>query len=161
MNYLEEKSISLTKQDFPNIVRQATKGYEVIASNFKRPNSGKVSIISTDIYEEILDRAYKFNPVIEEDSDGNGYTISIDELLIHGDGPTLYDALKDISENMMDYAHDYLTRIDFFRQIENRKQHYPYLRRIAKSTEINQVMEVIAECHTSLQQAILSQSQKD
>lgn len=53
----------------------------------------------------------------------------------------------------MDYAEDYLTRIDFFRQIENRKNHYPYLRRIAKLTDIDQVMEVIAEYHTNLQQA--------
>lgn len=51
MKYFDEKSINSAKQDFPNIVRQATKGYEVIASNFKSPGSGKVSIISTDIYE--------------------------------------------------------------------------------------------------------------
>lgn len=159
--YFEEKSISTTKQDFPNVVRQAASGYETITSNFKRPNSGKVSIISTDIYEEILDRAYKFHPIVEPDPDSRGYTISIDELLIHGEGLTLYDALKDLAENIVDYAQDYLTRVEFFRQIENRKYHYPYLRRIAKLTDINQVMEVIAECHTGLQQAISKQSQKD
>ena len=161
MNLLEEKSISIAKQDFPNIIRQAAKGHEVITSNFKTFGSSKVSIISTEIYEEILDRGYKFNPVIDEDPDGNGYTISIDELLIHGEGPTLMEALRDLAENLTDYAQDYLTRVDFFRQIENRKHHYPYLRRIAKLTDLNQVMEVIAECHTSLQQAISNQLPKD
>ena len=161
MNLLEEKSISIAKQDFPNIIRQAAKGHEVITSNFKTLGSSKVSIISTEIYEEILDRGYKFNPVIDNDSEGNGYTISIDELLIHGEGSSLFDALKDLAENLMDYAQDYLTRIDFFRQIENRKHHYPYLRRIAKLTDLNQVMEVIAECHISLQQAILNLSLKE
>jgi len=161
MNLLEEKSISIAKQDLPNIIRQAAKGHEVITSNFKTLGSSKVSIISTEIYEEILDRGFKFNPVIDEDSEGNGYTISIDELLIHGEGPILFDALKDLAENLMDYAQDYLTRVDFFRQIENRKHHYPYLRRIAKLTDLNQVMEVIAECHTSLQQAILNLSLKE
>ena len=160
MNLLEEKSISIAKQDFPNIVRQAAKGHETITRNFKSLNHEKVSIISTDIFEEILDRGYKFNPTIEEDPDGHGYTIFIDELLIHGDGPTLISALNDLAENLMDYAEDYLKRIDFFRQIDNRKHHYPYLRRIAKLTDIDQVMEVIAECHTNLQQAILNQSQK-
>ncbi|MDD4665619.1 MAG: hypothetical protein PHC81_03600 [Clostridia bacterium] len=161
MYLLEEKSISITKQDFPNIVRQAAKGHEVITSNFKTSGSSKVSIISTEIFEEVLDRGYKFNPIIDEDPDGNGFTISIDELLIHGEGSTLIDALQDLAENLIDYAQDYLTRVDFYRQIENRKHHYPYLRRIAKLTDINQVMEVIAECHTSLQQAISNQSLKD
>jgi len=160
MNFLEEKSISTAKQDFPNIIRQAAKGFEIITTNFKSSKAGKVSIISTEMFEEILDRAYKFYPVVEKDPDGNGYTIFIEELLIHGDAPTLFDALKDLAENLMDYAQDYLTRIDFFRQIENRRHHYPYLRRIAKYQDINHVMEVIAECHTDLQQAILKQSQK-
>lgn len=161
MKPIDEKPISIAKQDFPSIVREASRGYEVITSNFKTSDSSKVSIISTELFEEILDRGYKFNPVIEEDTDGNGYTIALDELLIHGDGPTLFTALKDLAENLMDYALDYLTRIDFFRQIENRRHHYPYLRRIANLTDVHQVMEVIAECHTVLQQAILNQSPKD
>lgn len=161
MNLLDEKSISIAKQDFPNIVRQAAKGHEVITSNFKTYGSSKVSIISTEMYEEILDRGYKFNPLVDEDPDGNGFTISIEELIIHGEGQTLIDALQDLAENLIDYAQDYLTRVDFFRQIENRKHHYPYLRRIAKLTDLNQVMEVIAECHTDLQLAISNQSLKD
>lgn len=160
MNILDEKSISIAKQDFPHIVREAAKGYEVITSNFKSSGSDKVSIISTEIYEEILDRGYKFYPTVEEDAENKGFTIAIDDLLIHGDGATLMEALYDLAENLMDYTKDYLTRVDFFRQIENRRHHYPYLRRIAKLTDINQVMEVIAECHTSLQQAILNQSQR-
>jgi hypothetical protein len=146
MNIFEEKSISSAKQEFPSIVREAAKGYEVITSNFKSSKEGKVSIISTAIYEEILDQAYKFHPVIEADEDGGGFTISLEDLLIHGDGPTLLAALQDLAENLMDYASDYLKRIDFFRQIENRKGHYPYLRRIAKCDDPIQAMEVIAEC---------------
>ncbi|MFA6662446.1 MAG: hypothetical protein WCS56_05390 [Bacilli bacterium] len=161
MYLFKEKSISITKQDFPNIVRQAAKGHEVITSNFKTSGSSKVSIISTEIFEEVLDRGYKFNPIIDEDPDGNGFTIAINELLIHGEGSTLIYALQDLAENLIDYAQDYLTRVDFYRQIENRKHHYPYLRRIAKLSDINQVMEVIAECRTSLQQAISNQSLKD
>ena len=157
MEIFEEKSISSAKQEFPSIVREAAKGYEVITSNFKSSREDKVSIISTAIFEEILDQAYKFHPEIEEDKDGGGYTISLENLLIHGDGPTLFAALQDLAENLMDYTTDYLKRIDFFRQIENRKGHYPYLRRIAKCEGLKQVMEVIAECHTGLQQAISSQ----
>jgi AcrR family transcriptional regulator len=157
MDIFEEKSISSAKQEFPSIVREAVKGYEVIASNFKSSKDDKVSIISTAIFEEILDRAYKFHPMIEEDEAGGGYTISLEDLLIHGDGPTLAEALQDLAENLMDYTLDYLKRIYFFRQIDNRKDHYPYLRRIAKCGDLKQVMEVIAECHTGLQQAISSQ----
>jgi len=157
MDIFEEKSVSMAKQDLPCILREAAIGYETITRNLKNPKEGKVSIISTEIFEEILDRGYKFNPVIEKDDEGRGYTITLNELLIHGDGPSIAEALKDLAENVMDYATDYLKRIDFFRQIENRKGHYPYLRRIARYNSIKQVMEVIAECHTDLQQAISNQ----
>lgn len=157
MKYIDEKSISDTKQHLPSIIREAATGYEVITKNCKNTREGKVSIISTDMYEEILDENYKFNPIIEEDKEAGGYTISLNELLLHGEGISLTDALKDLAENLMDYAADYLKRVNFFRQIDNRKRHYPYLRRVARYSDIKQVMEVIAECHTDLQQAISNQ----
>lgn len=161
MNVFSEQSISSAKQNFPSIVREASKGYEVITSNYKSDKSKKVSIISTELFEEILNTGYKFNPVIEKDNEDRGYTIALDEVLIHGEGKSIYDALYDLAENLIDYTTDYLKRIDFFRQIENRRAHYPYLRRIAQCKDVNQVVEVIAECHTGLQQAISSQSLED
>ncbi|OGO81058.1 MAG: hypothetical protein A2Y21_01380 [Clostridiales bacterium GWC2_40_7] len=154
MGIINEKSISDAKQHLPSIIREASAGYEVITKNYKSTGEAKVSIISTDIFEEILDANYKFTPQIEEDREVGGFTISLNELLIHGEGSTLSDAMQDLAENVMDYAADYLKRIDFFRQIENRKSHYPYLRRLARYSDINRIMEVIAECHTGLQQAI-------
>lgn len=154
MKILNERSISNAKQQFPTIVREAAKGYEIITSNFKSTKPDKVSIISTDLFEEVINNAYKFHPVIEKDAEGIGFTVSLEELLIHGDGDSLYDALQDLAENLYDYACDYLSKIDFFMQIKNRRGHYPYLRRIAGCEDIKQIMEVIAECHTDLQQAI-------
>lgn len=157
MGIISEKSISDTKQHLPSIIREAASGYEIITKNYKSTNEGKVSIVSTDIFEEILDVNYKFHPLIEEDKVLGGFTISLNELLIHGEGATLPDAMKDLAENVLDYAADYLKRVDFFRQIENRKGHYPYLRRIARYNSIHEIMEVIAERHIGLQQAISNQ----
>jgi len=95
--------------------------------------------------------------MIEEDKELNGYTISLNELFIHGEGPTLKEAFIDLAENVSDYAADYLNRIDFFMQIENRKGHYPYLRRLARYDSIQEIMEVLSECHTGLRQAISNQ----
>jgi hypothetical protein len=160
MKVFDEKSISSAKQNFPSIVREASRGYEIITSNFKSNKPKKVSIISTDLFEEILNTGYKFHPVVEEDNEGCGYTVALDNIMVHGEGKTIYQALYDLSENLVDYASDYLSKIDFYRQVENRKNHYPYLRRIARCENIYQVMEVIAECHTGLQQEISNQSQK-
>ncbi|MEN6314794.1 MAG: hypothetical protein ABFD25_11150 [Clostridiaceae bacterium] len=157
MGIIREKSISDTKQHLPSIIREAASGYEVITRNYKSSNEGSVSIISTDIFEEILDENYKYHPLIEEDKELGGFTISLNELLIHGEGKTLRDAMKDLAENVLDYTDDYLKRVDFYRQIENRKSHYPYLRRLAKCAGIREIMEVIAECHIDLQQAISNQ----
>jgi hypothetical protein len=121
MEIFNEESISSAKQKFPSLVREAARGYEVITSNFKSAKEGKVSIISTSLYEENLDQGYKFHPVIEEDEEGRGFTISLEELLIHGAGPTLFGVLQDLAGNLMDYTSDYIKRIVFFRQIENRK----------------------------------------
>jgi hypothetical protein len=154
---INEKSISDTKQHLPSIIREAASGYEVITKNCKSIGGGRVSIVSTDIFEKILDDNYKFYPVIEEDKELNGYTISLNELLIHGEGSTLKEALLDLAENVSDYAADYLNRIDFFMQIENRKGHYPYLRRLARYDSIQEIMEVLSECHTGLRQAISNQ----
>jgi hypothetical protein len=161
MKFFVEKSISDAKQNFPDIVREASKGYEVVTSNFKSNRTGRVSIISTELLEEVLNAGYKFEPVVEKEPDDSGYTIALDNLLIHGEGATIYDALKDLSENLYEYAFDYLKRIDFFRQIHNRKDHYPYLRRIVKCLDVDEVMEVIAECRLDLQQEISKRSQKD
>lgn len=157
MCIIREKSISDTKQHLPSIIREAASGYEVITRNFKSANEERVSIVSTDIFEEILDANYKFHPSIEEDEIQGGFTVSLDELLVHGEGTTLRDALKDLAENVFDYAADYLKRVDFFRQIENRKGHYPYLRRLVRYSNIQEIMEVLAECHIGLQQAISNQ----
>jgi len=157
MSIIREKSISDTKQHLPSIIREAASGYEVITKNYKSVNEGSVSIVSTDLFEEILDANYKFHPLIEEDKEFGGFTISLNELMIHGEGKTLQCAMKDLAENVLDYAADYLKRVDFFRQIENRKGHYPYLRRLARYSSIREIMEVIAECQTDLQQAISNQ----
>ncbi len=157
MGIIHEKSISDTKQHLPSIIREAAAGYEVITKNQKSSVEGRVSIVSTDIFEEILDSNYKFHPFIEEDQELGGFTISLNELLIHGEGTTLIDALEDLAGNVLDYAADYLKRVDFFRHIENRRGHYPYLRRLARYNDMHKIMEVLSECHTDLQQVISNQ----
>lgn len=151
----KEKSISSTKQEFPSVFRQALRGFEIITGNQKSNNEETVSIISTRLLEDIIDNAYKFNPVLEADEDGLGYTVALDEVMVFGDGETLEEAFYDLAENLLEYAMLYLEKIEFYRQIENRKGHYPYLRRIVKCTNRNEVLEVILECRTDLQQAIL------
>lgn len=45
MKYINEKSISDTKQHLPSIIREAASGYEVIAKNYKSAGAENVSII--------------------------------------------------------------------------------------------------------------------
>ena len=158
---LKEKSISITKQEFPSIFRRALKGFEIITGNKKSNVDRTVSIISTELYEEIIDVAYKFNPIIEPDEDGLGYTVALDEVMVFGDGDTVDEAFYDLIDNLIEYTLLYFEKIDFYRQIDNRKGHYPYLRRIAKCTNKDEVLGVILECHTDLLQAISKRLQKD
>lgn len=86
MYSFNEKSISEAKQDLPGIVREAANGYETVARNFKSNREIRVSILSTDILEEILDSGFKFHLVVEEDQEMQGWTIALPDLLLHGDG---------------------------------------------------------------------------
>lgn len=154
-NILKEKSISATKQEFPSIFRRALEGFEIITGNKKSNTDKTVSIISTDLLEETIDAAYKFNPIIDPDTEGHGYTVALDEVMVFGDGDTVNEAVFDLIDNLIEYTSMYFEKIDFYRQIDNRKNHYPYLRRIAKCTDRDEVLEVILECHTDLLQEIL------
>jgi hypothetical protein len=151
---LQERSISSTKQDFPSIFKMALNGQEVITGNFKSKSEDTVSILSTKDFKYILDIGFKFNPIIEEDEEGNGYTVALDEIMVFGDGDTLEEALDDLVENTLDYARMYFEKLDFYKQIPNRRSHYPYLRRIVTCATKEEVLEVISECHTNLQQVI-------
>ncbi len=152
---IKEKSITSTKQEFPSVFRQALRGFEIITGNQKNNDDETVSIISTKLFEDIIDKAYKFNPVIEADEDGLGYTVALDEVMVFGDGDTLEEAFYDLADNLIEYAMLYLEKMDFYRQVENRKGHYPYLRKIAKCANQDEALEVILECRTDLQQAML------
>lgn len=152
---IKEKSISATKQEFPSVFSKALKGFEIITANQKSKKRETVSIISTKLLEDMIENAYKFNPVIEEDEEGYGYTVALDEVMIFGDGDNLEEAFYDLADNLVDYTVMYLEKPDFYMQIENRENHYPYLRRIAKCSNKDEVLEAILECRTDLQQAIL------
>lgn len=155
MQLLQEKSISATKQDFPNLAKLALKGFEVIAGNFKSKTKDTVSIISTNDLLDILKQGFKFNLVVEQEEEG--FTIALDEIMVFGYGETLKEAFDDLVTNSIDYAKLYLEKVDFYRQIPNRHNHLPYLRRIASCSNRQQVMEVITECHSDLLQEILKQ----
>ena len=152
---LQERSISATKQDFPAIFKMALNGQEVIAGNFKSKSDDTVSILATKDLQYILDIGFKFNPVVEKDENDNGYTVALDEIMVFGDGETLKEGLEDLLDNTIDYAAMYFEKLDFYKQIPNRKSHYPYLRRIIKCDTREEVLEVITECQIYLRQEIL------
>jgi signal transduction histidine kinase len=158
---LQERSISATKQDFPSIFKMALNGQEIITGNFKSKSDDTVSILATKDFKYMLDIGFKFNPIIEKDEEGNGYTIALDEIMVFGDGDTLEEALDDLIENTLDYTRMYFERVDFYKQIPNRRRHYPYLRRIATCATKEEVLEVISECQTNSLREILKTLQND
>lgn len=158
---LHQKSISATKQQFPTVFKMALNGQEVIAGNFKSKSQDTVSIIATKDFDYILDIGFKFNLVIEKDEYENGYTLALDEIMVFGDGPTLKEALEDLINNTIDYANMYFEKLNFYKQVPNRRSHYPYLRRILKCATREDLLEVLTECQSSLQQDRLKALLKD
>ena len=142
---LQLKSISAAKQEFTRIVREALKGHEVMAGNAKRNDMETVSIIATEDLMYVLDTGFKFHVDMSDDEDG--FVINVKELSIFGYGLTMDEAKEDLVENLVEYLNDYFARSDFFKQIPQRKAHYPYLRRLAKCTNNEEILEVVLECY--------------
>ena len=138
------KSISVAKQEFTKLVREAVKGYEIMAGNAKTNDAETISILATDDLIYMLDTGFKFH--IEVSNDEDGFVITTKEIAIFGYGLTFDEAKTDLLENIEEYLQDYFNRIEFFKAIPQRRAHYPYLRRLAKCKSREEIAEVVFEC---------------
>ena len=150
------KSISTAKQEFTSIVREALKGNEALTGNAKSNTAETVSIIATADLLYVLNEGFKFH--IDMSSDEDGFVIIVNEISIFGYCTTLEEAKNDLFENLVDYINDYFAKSEFFKQVPNRKAHYPYLRRLASCTNKDEILGVVFECsnlHSQTSQELL------
>lgn len=93
----------------------------VVARNNKNPFLS----ISLEQVATLL-TAYQFHIEIEHEEDG---TVSVDlqDFDLFANDATLDQALSNLADELIDYAHDYLNDIQLYYNSPNRKKHLPYV----------------------------------
>lgn len=142
MSLILTKNIQETRTSFPSVFAEALKSREIICKNAKSINEEKISILSTEILEEILSK-YEFCPVINFDKETNTHEIRLDEIGQFAYAETRQKAEDDLLDLVEDYVNDYINRADIFRKFSDYKGHYPYILRIAHCNSREEVRRII------------------
>ncbi|HEY5562802.1 MAG TPA: hypothetical protein VIK72_13785 [Clostridiaceae bacterium] len=65
-----------------------------------------------------MKRLLKFNPIIESGEELGGYTISLNEIDMYGEGTTIEVAKEDLIDAINEYVTIYIKQIDLFSKVE-------------------------------------------
>jgi antitoxin YefM len=142
MSLINVKSIHETRTTFPTVFAEALKSREIICRNAKSTNEEKISILSTEVLEEILSK-YKFCPVVNYDNETNMYEIKLDEIAQFAYAETKQEAEENLLDLVEDYTCDYIERADIFRKFDDYKGHYPYILRIAHCSNREEIRRIV------------------
>lgn len=116
-----------TKRYYSEVNNIVLKGLEIITYrgiNKSAKGNDEVSHIKTEYLDYLLDKV-RFNPVIESGEELGGYTVSVNEINIYGEGDTVEDAINDLLDSIIEYIDIYIEQIDLFSKVEDiQKQIY-------------------------------------
>lgn len=118
---------STAKARFSAIVRQATRGHTPVVFERQRGGPEGVVVIDRDDLAQALADEHRFETEVFVDE--GRYSIVLEDFGLHGSGPTLDAALRDLLDSVREYADDYFAQLEFYRRTPNRARHYlPLLR---------------------------------
>ena len=110
-----------TKRYYSDLNSAVLNGLEVIT--FKGINKNlkseeEVSHIKTP-YVDFLMGFLKFNPIIEFGEELGGYTISLNEIDMYGEGDIIESAKENLVDSILEYIDIYVEKIDIFNKVES------------------------------------------
>ncbi len=142
MFYIDIKNINETRSNFPSIFSEALNSKLFICKNGKTQNEQTVSIISTEVLEEILNK-YSFSPIYRYDEETSLYEIRLDEIGQFSYAETREKAEEELLDLVLQHVDHYMTKTDLFRRMEGYKEQYPYILKIAYCKDQDSIKELI------------------
>lgn len=123
MEILMERKLNVrdTKKHYSELNNAVLNGLEMVTFkgiNKNAKNDQEVSHIKTD-YVDFLMRMLKFNPITESGEELGGYTISLNEIDMYGEGDTIEAAKEDLMNTICEYISVYVKQIDLFGKVES------------------------------------------
>ncbi len=129
---MQTYSISMAKARLPELRRAALIGEEFLVKNDKENQSDYISIIATQVLDEVLS-ALKFTHEWVKEEGDEVWTLIVPEIDIFGIGETKEEAIKSLSSTASEYADLFFKNLPMYMSdAVNRRQHYGYLRRIVR-----------------------------
>ena len=123
MEMLMDRKLNIrdTKKHYSELNNAVLNGLEMVTFkgiNKNLKNGDEVSHIKTP-YVDFLMEGLKFNPITESGEELGGYTISLNEIDLYGEGSTLESAKEDLMNTICEYINIYLNQIDLFGKVES------------------------------------------
>jgi|GEM_PF-734562 predicted RNase H-like HicB family nuclease len=110
-----------TKRYYSDLNSAVLNGLELVTFkgiNKNVRNEEEVSHIKTE-YVDYLMGFLKFTPIIELGEEVGGYTISLNEIDIYGEGDTLDEAKENLLDSILEYIDIYVDKLDLFNKVES------------------------------------------
>lgn len=106
-----------TKKRYSELNNIALKGIEVITFNANNENE-MVSHIKTSYLDKLLSNLI-FKPEIEFDEEIGIHTVSLPEIDLYGEGPTLETAINNLLDSVLEFLSIYVEKLDMFSKVES------------------------------------------
>lgn len=113
------------------LIDNATNGFKIYTIGDKRSSERKyVSLISTDIFRNVILSQFKFNSQLIQK--GDEYIIEIKELDLLVSGTDISSAISNVISKVKKLSQDYMEKSDFYLRHPDRKmtEVYPYILRL-------------------------------
>jgi len=126
--------------------RESITGKEFILADAKRKDDKPVSLISTELLDELCEtKTFSFEWTDEPTKESENYSLYNQETGVYGVGPTKKEAAEDFIDNILDYTEVYWNDLPFYLSPSGgRREHYWYLRRIIRCKgNIDQIYRVL------------------
>lgn len=123
MEMLMERKLNVrdTKKHYSELNNAVLNGLEMVTYkgiNKNAKNDEEVSHIKTH-YVDFLMEFLKFTPITESGEELGGYTISLNEIDMYGEGNTIEAASEDLINTICEYVSIYVNQIDLFGKVES------------------------------------------
>ena len=114
------------RTNLSNIIDKAIADFDVFTSgNVKKGSSNTVTIMSTDMYEELLN-AYFFKPIIKYDEVTKQWEVHINEIGVYSCADSKEKAIDEAVELAIDSTNEFIENKEIYLRMEKFKKLFPY-----------------------------------
>jgi hypothetical protein len=139
---IDVKNINDARATFASVIQEASKAKEIICQNGRNNNAEKISIISTNLLNEILS-CYKFHPEYIFDEESGQHEILLHEISIYSYSDTKESAEEYLLDLTEDYVEEYLSDTEKYTKFDKFRKQYPYILRLAHCNGRDEIRKVI------------------